>query len=196
MKGIEMKLTKTQQEAVANLFLLGESLRKIAKNYGVNYHQIRKACLQVLGKEHYEMVSAKHAKLSSDGLKLRGEKHTKKIEARNKEILAEYESGVSVVEIAAKYGLSYRQIYKIVKRMKNARQDANGCQKNKPKTQRYKKCSFTHHCLDNRFMEIAQMVARKTTVAELCAKFNVSRRIVRDWLKMNLSEAALKNVGK
>jgi len=47
-----------------------------------------------------------------------------------------------------------------------------------------------------RYMEIAQMVARKTTVTKLCDKFNVSRWIVRDWLKMNLSETALKNVGK
>lgn len=190
-----MKLTKTQQEAVANLFLLGESLRKIAKKYGVDYHQVRKACINVLGKEHYEMVSAKHAKFTSDGLKLRGVKYTEKVDERNKEILADYKSGVSVVEIAAKNKLSYRQIFKIVKRMGDEQQIKEP-KKLVSKRQNCKKQPVSYHCLDKCYMEIAQMVARKTTVTELCDKFNVTRRIVRDWLKMNLSETSLKNVGK
>lgn len=180
-----MKLSKTQQEAVANLFLLGESLREIAKKYGVNYHQVRNACIRVLGKDHYELVSAKHAKLSGDGLKLRGEKLTRKVDVRNKEIFTEYKEGVSVVEIAAKHSLSIRQIYKIVKKR-------NGF--SVPKKERKLGYPFTYHTLDEHFMEIAEMIAKRMSVNEMSEKLGVSYHVVYRWLQQNVSEEVRKTI--
>jgi len=100
-----MKLSKVQKESAVNLLLRGETLKAIGDKYGVNPHQVQRACIRALGKERYDNV-----------LKLKNERYAAKIDARNKKNLAEYETGVSVVEIAVKNKLSYRQIFKIVKK--------------------------------------------------------------------------------
>lgn len=143
MKGIEMKLAKAQQELITNLFLSGESLRKIAKKYNVGHLQVRNICISNLGEARYAMVMKKSSLERQD---------------RNARIVADYNAGSSIQEITNKFDLSRHHIYEIVKKAKDGTEKLNGF--SVPKKERKLDYPFTYHTIDAHFMEIAEMISK------------------------------------
>lgn len=166
-----MKLTEEQKAKAAKLFVGGKTLRAIAKQFETNVHIVQSACIDALGDEQYRRVAGKHRN--------RDDKKSlphKDIAERNERLIADYKQGVSVIELAVAYHIGLRQVLKII----------GGSVGLKP----YSMAKI--RVLDENFLQVAEMIARKASVGEIADKFGVPYNLSYYWLCKNVSEKILK----
>lgn len=175
-----MRFTTKQKSEIVKLFIKGKSLREIAKQFGVKFHQIRFACIETLGEDNYWRIADKHRGLVDKRARSdRPNKH-KEILERNALLLEEYVTGVPVGELAANYNLSDKQVYKIIGRKFGSKPRAN----------------VKVRVLYDNYIQIAEMVANNCSVGEIANRFHLTYNMVYFWLLRNVSSELLhENIG-
>lgn len=175
-----MRFTTKQKSEIVKLFIKGKSLREIAEQFGVKFHQIRFVCIEILGEDDYWRIADKHRGLVDKRARSDRPNNHKEIRERNTLLLEEYVTGVPVGELAANYNLSVKQVYKIIGRKFGSKPRANTKVK----------------VLYDNYIQVAEMVANNCSVVEIANRFHLTYNMVYFWLLRNVSSELLhENIG-